>query len=85
MWTRWMCVAAIVSGWSPQAGAGEHPGLFHRASCSVVRFYVAKYSAEAAEMWARNHGATEADIESARHCIQGSPLQSASVLGVTTR
>ena len=85
MWTRWICVAAIVAGWSPQAGAGERAGLLHRASCGVVRFYVAKYSAEAAEMWARSHGATEAEIEAARHCIKGSPVQSASMLGVTTR
>ncbi|MGB9117427.1 hypothetical protein [Bradyrhizobium sp.] len=85
MWTRWICVAAIVSGWSPQAEAGEPSGIVHRASCSVVRYYVAKYSAAAAETWARSHGATEAEIEAARHCIQGSPVQSASVFGVTTR
>ena len=86
MWTRWICVAAIVSTWAPQAEAGEHLGLFRRASCSVVRFYVAKYSAAAAETWARSHGATEAEIETARHCLQGSPspVQAASVLGVTT-
>ena len=85
MWTKWMCVAAIVSGWSPQAGASEHSGLLHRASCSVVRYYVAKYSAGAAEMWARSHGATETEIEAARHCIKESPVQAASVLGVTAR
>ena len=85
MWTKWICVAAIVSGWSPQAEASEHSGLFHRASCSVVRFYVAKYSAEAAESWARSHGATEAEIETARHCLQGAPVQAASVLSVTNR
>jgi hypothetical protein len=38
----------------------------------VVRFYVAKYSAGAAESWARSKGATEAEIESARRCIKGS-------------
>ena len=85
MLIRWMCVAAIVSGWSPQAEAGEHSGLLQRASCSVVRFYVAKYSAAAAETWARSHGATESEIEAARHCIKDSPVQAASVLGVTTR
>jgi len=25
--------------------------VFHRASCTVVRYYVAKYSVEAAESW----------------------------------
>jgi hypothetical protein len=85
MWTRWICVAAIFSAWAPQAGAGERSGILHRASCSVVRLYVAKYSAAAAEMWARSHGATEAEIEAARQCIQGSPVQSATVVGLSTR
>jgi hypothetical protein len=84
MWTRWIWAAAILSAWAPQASAAEHSGVFHRASCAVVRFYVAKYSAGAAEMWARNQGATEAEIEAARHCLQGAPqgtaMQSASYL-----
>jgi hypothetical protein len=84
MWIRWTCVAAIVSLWAPQTSAAERPGVFHRASCSVVRFYVARYSAAAAETWARSHGATENEIEAARHCIQGSPVQAASVLSATT-
>lgn len=82
MLTKWICVAAIVAGWSPLAEAGERPGPLHRASCSVVRYYVAKYSAEAAEAWARNHGATEAEIEAARHCIPGSPVQPAGAFGM---
>jgi hypothetical protein len=44
-----------------------------RVSCTVVRFYVAKYSAPAAEMWARGHGATDAQIEAARRCLIDSP------------
>jgi hypothetical protein len=36
----------------------------------VVRYYVARYSASAAEMWARSHGASEAEIEAARHCLR---------------
>lgn len=36
-------------------------------------------------MWARSHGATEAEIETARHCLQGAPVQAASVLSVTNR
>ena len=44
-------------------------GILHRASCSVVRYYVAKYSASMAEAWARSKGATEAEIEAARRCL----------------
>ena len=38
-------------------------------SCAVVRFYVAKYSEAAAETWARSHGASDAEIETARRCL----------------
>ena len=74
---RWGCVAVICLGLGPQAEAAEHSGLIHRASCSVVRFYVAKFSAYAAEAWARSHGATEAEIESARRCLRDAPSQTA--------
>jgi hypothetical protein len=77
MWLRWGCVAVICLGLAPQAEAAEHSGLIHRASCSVVRFYVAKFSAYAAEEWARSHGATEAEIESARRCLRDTPSQTA--------
>ncbi len=58
------------------AGGGQH-GLVHRVSCSVVRYYVAKYSASTAEMWARSHGATESEIEAARRCLADARAQSA--------
>lgn len=54
------------------AGGGQH-GIVHRVSCHVVRYYVAKYSAAAAEMWARSHGATDAEIEVARRCLNDAP------------
>jgi hypothetical protein len=54
---------------SRPALADEQPGLFHRASCALVRFYIAKYSAPVAEQWARSKGATDADIEAARRCL----------------
>ena len=79
MWTRWMCVAAIFLGIAPRAEAGE----IRRFSCTVVRFYVAKYSAPAAETWARNMGASEVEIEAARHCLKDSPVQTATVLSTT--
>lgn len=89
MWTKWRCVAAlaaaIFSALAPQAAAAERSGLFHRASCTLVRFYVAKYSEAAAETWARSHGATDAEIEAARRCLSTSPVQAATVLGVTIR
>ena len=64
---RLIAVLAICLGASSAACAGE--GILHRASCSLVRFYVAKYSAAAAEQWARSNGATDAEIETARHCL----------------
>jgi hypothetical protein len=77
MFSRWGCVAVICLGLASQAEASERSGLVHRASCSVVRFYVAKFSAYAAETWARSHGATEAEIESARRCLKEAPAQTA--------
>ncbi|HTB04129.1 MAG TPA: hypothetical protein VK804_26990 [Bradyrhizobium sp.] len=73
MGTRWLYVAAIFLALASQAKAGE----FHRVSCTIVRFYVAKYSAPAAEAWARNKGASETEIEAARRCIKDSPVQTA--------
>jgi hypothetical protein len=81
MWSRWICAAAICFGLAPQAEASEHSGLVHRASCAVVRSYVARYTASAAEMWARSHGATDAEIEAARHFLKSAPAQTAQ--GVT--
>jgi hypothetical protein len=77
MWSRLICVAAISFGLVPQTAAGEQSGLVHRSSCTVVRFYVAKYSASAAEAWARSHGATDAEIEAARRCLKDAPAQTA--------
>ena len=75
MWSRWVCLAVFGLGLTPQAQAGEP--LLHRASCTVVRFYVARYTATATEAWARNHGASEADIETARHCLKDQPARTA--------
>jgi hypothetical protein len=60
------------------AGAADQPRGFHRMSCTVVRFYVAKYSVGAAESWARSHGATDAEIENARRCLPSGSVQTAS-------
>jgi hypothetical protein len=77
MLLRMGCVVAVCLGLAPSAEAAGHSGLVHRASCSVVRFYVAKFSASAAEMWARSHGATDAEIEAARQCLKGAPAEHA--------
>ena len=75
MLTKGLVVSAALFAFAPDAIAGEQPGLFRRASCSVVRYYVAKYSAAAAETWARSHGATDAEIEAARRCVANAPAQ----------
>jgi hypothetical protein len=53
--------------------------LFGHVSCAVVRFYVAKYSEAAAETWARSHGASNAEIETARHCLHTANVQTANL------
>jgi hypothetical protein len=58
---------------APDATAGEQSSVLRRVSCTVVRFYVAKYSAVAAETWARAHGATDAEIETAHRCLKDTP------------
>jgi hypothetical protein len=75
-------VLVVVLGLSPGATAGGHTGILHRMSCTMVRYYVALYSATAAEQYARSKGATESDIETARHCLAG-PTQTAQVAGST--
>jgi hypothetical protein len=66
---RWICIWVACLGAAPSAYAGEQSGVLRRVSCSVVRLYVARYSAPAAEQWARSKGATEAEIEAARRCL----------------
>lgn len=49
--------------------AANEAGLDTRMSCSEVRYYVEKYTAEVAEMYARSRGATDAQINRARRCL----------------
>ena len=81
MLVKGMLVSAALLALGSDATAAESSGLVHRVSCTVVRYYVGKYSASAAEMWARSHGATEAEIEAARHCLKDTPqpIQSAGL------
>ena len=75
MLTRAVGAVALTFCLSSTALAGHHPGIVQRVSCTVVRYYVAKYSASTAEMWARSHGATDAEIEAARRCLNVPPVQ----------
>ena len=77
MGLRLFCALAVCLAFVPDAVAGEQPGTVRRASCSVVRFYVAKYSEAAAEAWARSKGASEAEIDSARRCLKGTSVRTA--------
>jgi hypothetical protein len=77
MGLRWLIVLAMLFGLSPQAFAGEPSGVFHRASCTLVRYYVSKYSAPTVESWARSKGASEAEIAVARRCLKGMPIVTA--------
>jgi hypothetical protein len=88
MITRAVALAAAMSAmtltltltWGQAALANEKPTALRRMSCTVVRFYVAKYSEAAAESWARSRGASDAEIETARRCL-GSSVQTASFAG----
>jgi hypothetical protein len=72
-------IAALVGAvvFAPFAQAGEKP--LRHVSCVVVRYYVARYSEPAAEAWARSHGASDAEIETARRCLSGAMLQTAAL------
>ena len=62
-------IALLLIPLESEALASRHHRPTARISCSEVRYYVAKYSAPVAEMYARNHGATDAQIERARRCL----------------
>ena len=80
MLTRAVGAIALSFCLSSTAFAAAHrPGLVQRVSCSAVRYYVAKYSASTAELWARSHGATEAEIAAARRCLNEGPTQNQNV------
>ena len=53
---------------SVSSAAAETRGPARRASCTLVRYYVARYTAATAEAWARSKGATDAEIQIARGC-----------------
>ena len=75
MMLRGLCALALCLLWVDGAGAEEKAGLLHRVSCTIVRYYVTKYTEPAAEAWARSRGASDADIEAARRCLGGAAGQ----------
>ena len=77
MLMRAIAAAALILSLSSVAQAGGQHGVRQRMSCSEVRYYVAKYSAATAEMYARSQGATEAQINAARRCLKDEPAQTA--------
>ncbi len=78
-------MGAVALTLSLSSAALAERGVMHRVSCAMVRVYVAKYSASAAEMWARSHGATDAQIEAARECLKGTGERSAQAARWSTR
>jgi hypothetical protein len=68
---RSLLLLAVCCSLSRPADAGDQPRpeVKHRLSCVLVRYYVAKYTAAAAEAYARSKGASEAEMEAARRCL----------------
>jgi hypothetical protein len=84
MLTRVLGAVALSVGFSSFNSTAD-AGAIQRMSCSVVRFYVAKYSASTAEAYARSHGATDAQIEAARRCLREAPERTAEAARWFTR
>jgi hypothetical protein len=59
----------LILAMGSEVQAANEAGPETRMSCSEVRYYVAKYTAELAEMYARSRGATDAQINRARRCL----------------
>ena len=76
-----MALSVVFSSFISAANAGAIQHL----TCSMVRFYVGKYSAGAAESYARSHGATDAQIEAARRCLRDAPAQTVEAAHWFTR
>jgi hypothetical protein len=68
----WRSVAAaglFVVAFCIEAHASRQHRPTGHVSCSDVKYYVAKYSASVAEIYARSRGATDAQIQRARRCL----------------
>ncbi|PAY04940.1 MULTISPECIES: hypothetical protein [Bradyrhizobium] len=85
MFLRGIVISAALLTLAPDANAGEQGSVLRRVSCTVVRYYVARYSAAAAESWARAHGATDAEIDTARHCLKEAPVRTVRTANQTAQ
>ena len=65
---RWVLYFGALLGVPSFAHAGEQSGVMS-GFLVPSSLYVAKYSAPAAEQWARSKGATELEIAAARRCL----------------
>ncbi|MGJ4995683.1 hypothetical protein [Bradyrhizobium sp. HKCCYLR20261] len=68
-----MAAGLLILAMGSELQAASESGAETRMSCSDVRYYVEKYTAEVAEMYARSRGATDAQINRARRCL--TPVQ----------
>jgi hypothetical protein len=55
-WPRWICVAAICWASSESGSRRASPDSFISLLARSFEYYVAKYTASAAETWARSKG-----------------------------
>jgi hypothetical protein len=67
-------IALLLIPLKSEVFASRHHRPTARISCSEVRYYVAKYSAPVAEIYARNHGASDAQIARARRCLASNEI-----------
>ena len=73
---RALLAFVVLIALSQTASAGVP--LFGHVSCSLVRFYVSRYSEAAAESGLEANGAGEAEIETARRCLHPANVQTES-------
>ncbi|WP_316158969.1 MULTISPECIES: hypothetical protein [unclassified Bradyrhizobium] len=59
----------LILAMGSEVQAANEAGPETRMSCSEVRYYMEKYTAEVAEMYARSRGATDEQISRARRCL----------------
>jgi hypothetical protein len=85
MVVRVLCALALCLLQVEAVRAEERGGLMRRVSCTLVRYYVARYTAPAAEAWARSKGASDADIEAARRCLGGAAGQALQAASLNAR
>jgi hypothetical protein len=77
MLLRVIGVGVLLLATNSEMHAASDPDLARQVSCSQVRYYVEKYSEAVAEMYARSHGATDAQIDRARRCLRGGVMRRA--------